>query len=248
MYAVAMPPSHGRKAELQTPPAPAPWSPPTPLPGRHETPRLVLRWWTSDDAAPMLAALNHERSTHLPWLPWVAADNRSIAECIFNIERFRRERDRPTPTPEDFTLGIFDRASGAVVGGTGLVRVRHTIHEAELGYWIRADRRCEGLCTEAVAGLLSWAFTPQRSGGWGLRRVHIRCSAKNAASARVPEKLGLRREACFAGDRWTDGIGWDDTLVYAVLASEWDVPRERMLTPAQSPNPKPDHASKRSRR
>ena len=42
--------------------------------------------------------------------------------------------------------------------------------------------RRRGLCSEAVAGLLSWAFRPQRDGGWGFRRVHIRCAGNNLAS------------------------------------------------------------------
>lgn len=206
----------------------APWTPPAPLPAERRTPRLTLRYWTPDDAPAMLAALNVERHTYLPWLPWVGVDNRTVAEVIFNIERFKRERERVSPPPDNFIMGIFDAATGDVVGGTGLSRVIHAHHEAEAGYWIRADRRGEGLCPEATAAIISWALTPQDVGGWGFHRVHIRTAGRNTASARVPTKLGLRREACLRGERWVPTIGWDDTLVWGVTVDEWDTSADRL--------------------
>lgn len=182
----------------------------------------------------MLDALNADRASFLPWLPWVLADNRTLDECSAAIERFRIKADRQDPPADDFVIGIFDRASGLPLGGTGLHRIVHAWHEAEIGYWIRPDRRAQGLCTEAVAGLISWAFTPHERGGWGLRRLHIRCAGRNAASQRVPAKLGLRHEARLVRERWTDGLnspipsGWDDTLVWGVVTEEWDIPNARL--------------------
>lgn len=206
---------------MTEPTQPSPWTPPSPLPGSWETPRLVLRWWEQGDAPGLFDAVNTDRQAMLPWLPWVNAEHRALHETVFAIERMRRERENPATA--DYTMAIIDRASGAVVGGTGLHRIRAGDHEAEIGYWIREPLRRRGLCTEAVAGLLSWAFTLQARGGWGFRRVHIRCAGSNAPSARVPEKLGLTREARLVKERWVPGIGWDDTLVWGVLADDWDV-------------------------
>lgn len=201
---------------------PTPWSPPSPLPVERLTARLRLRFFVPEDARSFLGALNVDRHTFLPWLPWVLTDNRTLAEVIFNFERFRRDRERELPVPDDFVIGVFDRASGEVVGGTGLHRIIHAAHEAEIGYWVRADRRGEGLCTEATAGLISWAFTDQKDGGWGFRRVHIRCAERNLASQRVPAKLGLKQEATLRAHRWAPEHGWVDTLAWGVLADEWD--------------------------
>jgi ribosomal-protein-serine acetyltransferase len=204
------------------PPPPKPWRVPSPLPARLETSRLVIRWWEPADAAGLFAAIESSRASLLPWLPWARVDNRTEAEVIYTIERFRRERERTDGPASEFVMGILDRRTGGVLGGLGLQRIRHDVHEGEIGYWVRADRQGEGLCTEAVSGLVTWAFRGQGDGGWGLRRIHIRCSSKNAASARVPEKLGIKREGELRGDRWTDGIGWDGTLIFGVLAGEWD--------------------------
>lgn len=177
----------------------------------------------------MLEALNVDRESYLPWLPWVRVDNRTEEECAAAIERMRQRRERTDPAPDDFTLGIFDRSTGGVVGGTGLHRILHNWHEAEIGYWIRPDLRRRGLCAEAVGGLIDWAFRPLGEGGWGLRRLHIRCAGSNDSSIRVPQSLGLRQEGRLVQERWTEGIGWDDTLVWGVCAGEW--PSIRPNTP-----------------
>jgi RimJ/RimL family protein N-acetyltransferase len=177
----------------------------------------------------MLQALDIDRTSFSPWLPWVQKDNRNTDECLTAISRMQERRERTEPPADDFVIGIFDRASGSAIGGTGLHRIVHAAAEGEIGYWIRPDRRAQGLCTEAIAGLISWAFTPQPGGGWGLRRIHIRCAARNLASQRVPAKLGLRQEARLIGERWIEGFGYDDTLVWGVLSGEWNRRDHRRL-------------------
>lgn len=212
-----------------TVPALSPWTPPLGVsagdPVTWERDGLVLRFWERADAAALFEAIDTDRASFLPWLPWVRTDNRSVEDCLATIERMRVRRTRMEPTADDFTLGVFDARTGAALGGTGLHRVVHAAHEGEIGYWVRPDRRGEGICTRTVASLLSWAFTAQRDGGWGLRRVHIRCAASNLASQRVPRKLGLREEARLVQERWVDTVGWNDTLVWGVLKHEWDIAR-----------------------
>jgi RimJ/RimL family protein N-acetyltransferase len=54
----------------------------------------------------------------------------------------------------------------------------------------------------------------------GLHRVIGRCDALNLPSARVLERLGMRREAPFVHSEIFKGA-WGDELVYAVLEDEW---------------------------
>lgn len=197
---------------------PAPWSPPRPLPERCLTPRVEIRWWQHGDAAGMLRALDEDRASYLPWLPWVSSDNLNLGQCIYRIEANRRARE----AGEDFTIGWFDRATGQVLGGSGFHRLDPASHTAEIGYWLRPDRRGAGLCTEAVAHMISWGFAAKLDGGWGFRRIVIYCAGGNTASARVCAKLGLRHEVQQLRARWVDGRGWEDTLGWGVLAEEWD--------------------------
>ncbi len=53
-----------------------------------------------------------------------------------------------------------------------------------------------------------------------MHRVIGRLEARNAASGRVLEKLGMRLEAHFVENEWVKGE-WSSELVYAVLDREW---------------------------
>ena len=62
----------------------------------------------------------------------------------------------------------------------------------------------------------------------GLHRIVARCDARNDASARVMERLGMRREAHLVENEMVKGE-WTDELVYALLDREW---RAREAEPA----------------
>ena len=54
----------------------------------------------------------------------------------------------------------------------------------------------------------------------GMRRMIARIDARNTASARVLEKLGMRREAHLIQNELFKGE-WTDEYDYALLADEW---------------------------
>lgn len=208
---------------------PEPWVPPKPLPGPVETERLVVRRYDRGDGPALFRTIDAHRESLLPAMTWARTDHRYESDSIHYVDAARRAADRPGCN--DFPMGMFDRSSGEVVGGTGLHRIVSEVREAEVGYWVRGDRQGSGLCTEAVAGLLSAAFQPVASGGWGIRRVVIFAAAWNPASMRVCDKLGLRRESHLKHDRYlapeAGGPGYHDTYGYGVLASEWDFGAQR---------------------
>lgn len=215
--------------ELRKPPV---WTAPKVAPYRFETARLVIREYEAADAPALFTAIDASRTVMWPWLPWVKTQHRSVEESAASIERFRKSSLAPL-TPENnavfgYVFGVFDRRSGELVAGTGFNRMSPESHNAETGYWVRADRRGEGIAGEACAGTLSWGFTPQDRGGFGFRRVHIFASVANAASCRVPRKLGLREIMHSRQDRWVDDLGWCDSAAWDVLAEEWDIEKKRM--------------------
>ncbi len=206
------------------------WVAPSSLPGPVLTERLEIRRYELADAPALFDAVDGDRKALLPWLPWANFAHRSEAATLSFLRDCRRgyaSIDAP-----NFPMGVFRRADGELVGGTGLHALVAQARQAELGYWVASAERGQGLCTEATAGLLSAAFTTQRDGGWGLRRIVIHCAALNVRSARVCDKLGLRREAVHVADRWFAGsqdipAGYIDSHTYAVLEHEWDVERDR---------------------
>lgn len=54
----------------------------------------------------------------------------------------------------------------------------------------------------------------------GAHRVVAMCNARNEASYKIMEKLGMTREAVFRQELPMNGE-WDDQYFYAMLDSEW---------------------------
>lgn len=87
---------------------------------------------------------------------------------------------------------------------------------AKLGYCLAERAWGHGYATEAGRALLAWAFDTMP-----LNRVQAECDTRNAASARVLEKLGFRLEGTLREDCVVDG-DVSDSWVYGLLRREWD--------------------------
>jgi RimJ/RimL family protein N-acetyltransferase len=204
------------------------WSAPQPVRCRLETPRLTVRAYRLDDAETVFRTVNDHRDHLLPWMPW-ARGHRQTADTV----KYIAEQIIATtagPLFSNIGVGIFERATGDFLGGTGVHDVRPDTASCETGYWIRADRCGEGFAAEACRHILSWAVSDQSAGGLGLRRVRIYCSSANAASRRIPEKLGLRQEVHQREDYYVESLGPTDRLGWGVMAHEWDTARHTVLT------------------
>ena len=84
---------------------------------------------------------------------------------------------------------------------------------AEIGWVLHPDHGGRGYSSEAVRAVLELGV-----GHYRLHRIIARMDARNTASARLAERLGMRQEAHFRQDWWSKGE-WTDTLVYALLES-----------------------------
>ena len=204
------------------------------MPTRHESADFVLRTYDLADVAAVWLAIEESRDTLWPWMPWARAENTSLATTAFTLEKFRRELGRPAFDAGTLNLvvGVFDRASGRLVGGTGAHSFRAHAHQAEIGYWVRTSERGRGVCTRAARAMVSWLFGAPGNGGWGLRRAEIVCAGGNHASAAVARKIGATLEGHTRADRWIPGFGWDDTLRFGILRDAWMSPPPDGRAPA----------------
>ncbi len=119
-----------------------------------------------------------------------------------------------------------------IMGRLALTNVtRGALEGASLGYWIDMDRQSKGLTTEAVRAVLDFAFGPA-----ALHRVQVNVMPRNIASLRVIEKLGLRNEGLAVRLLQIAGE-WEDHLMFAVTAEEWNPRAHLMPQPAPKPPP-----------
>lgn len=112
-------------------------------------------------------------------------------------------------------VAIVERASGEMVGDVGL-NLRSVQHRTgEIGFMLHPAYHGRGYATEAARALVDWGFREL-----GLHRIVGRTEARNAASARVLERLGMRLEAHLIENEWVKGE-WQSELQYAILEREW---------------------------
>jgi RimJ/RimL family protein N-acetyltransferase len=178
---------------------------------RVETPRLVLRCWSPEDAPRAKAAEDASRDHLRHFMPWADREPEPLGDTVDRLRLFRAWFDQG----EDFFFGVFLRADGACVGGAGL-HPRVGKGGVELGYWVHADHLRRGFATEAAGALTRAAFEVGR-----MRWVEIRCATRNVASAGVPVRLGFAHEATLKERLVLPGGAVDDALVFTLLAGDY---------------------------
>jgi ribosomal-protein-alanine N-acetyltransferase len=88
-----------------------------------------------------------------------------------------------------------------------------------IGYCFDEPAWGKGYATEAVRAMLHWAYQ-----ALDLNRVEAELDTRNAASARVLEKLGFEREGLRREDCIVSGEV-SDSWIYGLLKRDWkDVP------------------------
>ncbi|MGZ8803571.1 MAG: GNAT family N-acetyltransferase [Mycobacterium sp.] len=174
-----------------------------------ETSRLVLRPFRNDDAA------NVRR----------LAGDWSVADTTLNV---------PHPYPEGAAGDWIASHSVALEAGTRMtfaIESRPPVHESLVGtvglllnrtrdvgevvYWLGAEFRNRGYCTEAARAVIEYAFTALE-----LHRIHAGHFARNPASGRVLAKLGMLQEGVLRQHvkKWER---YEDLVVYGLLRDEW---------------------------
>ncbi|MBT3149370.1 GNAT family N-acetyltransferase [Streptomyces sp. CHD11] len=109
-----------------------------------------------------------------------------------------------------------DRVSdGAFIGWCTLCDWNPDFRSASLGYCYDDAAWGRGYATEAARALLGWSFDTLE-----LNRVQAEADTRNAASARVLEKLGFVREGTLREDCVVNG-DVSDSWVYGLLRREW---------------------------
>ena len=186
--------------------------PPTPvIPSRIEAGRLVLRPYETSDGPALFAAVQESLLDLAPWLPW-ADKHPTVEASTETCARVRTAFDART----DFTMGMFRRDDGRLIGGTGLHRVRWELPSFEIGYWVRSSDAGRGFVTEAVAALARTCFE-----SLGAARVEIFCDPRNDRSAAVARRVGFVHE----GTLRQRILGVDgrprDSLAFSLVRQDW---------------------------
>lgn len=178
---------------------------------RLETERLVLREFVEDDWAPLNAIESqpdivryqdndvHDEARSREYVQGILVSAREVPRLVFDLAITR---------PDDDTY----------IGRVGMRRDDDDPRLGELWFVLAPEHQGKGYVTEAARALITYAFREL-----GMHRIYGDCDPRNPASARVMERLGMRREGHLVQNIFIKGE-WCDSLLFAVLATEWGLP------------------------
>lgn len=173
------------------------------------TARLRLRPFTSGDLDALHAIQSRpDVARYLYWGPRTRAEVAEALQARMAMTALEQEGD-------GLVLAVELAGSGTLIGDVNLRWLSAEHRQGEIGFTLHPDHHGHGYAGEAAVEMLRLGFE-----GLGLHRIIGRADGRNAASARLMEKLGLRREAHLVQNEWVKGE-WTDEVVYAMLASEW---------------------------
>jgi [ribosomal protein S5]-alanine N-acetyltransferase len=117
---------------------------------------------------------------------------------------------------DGYSFVIAEAADPAVgIGALGLWLLEIESGRASVGYWLLEPARGRGLATQALRGVVAFAF-----GELAIPRLHLFVEPWNIASVRTAEAAGFRREALLRGWERIDGEQ-RDAECFALLRDDW---------------------------
>lgn len=130
---------------------------------------------------------------------------------VAKIERHSSQLGLRTPARG---VAVAVEHDGVVIGDIAIWLADDTDAKAEIGWVFSPQVAGRGLATEAASALIDAVFDT-----YPLHRHEAQMDARNVASARLCERLGMTREAHLRQDWWSKGE-WTDTVKYGLLASD----------------------------
>ena len=180
-----------------------------------ETRRLLLRDFQASDFARVYAyASDPEVMRHMFY---DARDEADTRDYLRRMQESQRKRPRLI-----WELGIVRRDGADLIGACDLTLEGK--READLGYMLRRDAWGFGYAREAVLALVDAGFTELR-----LARIFATCDIDNAASVRLLERAGFRRQGVLRRHREAKGRWWD-VLLFDRTADEWRTEQTQSAT------------------
>ena len=172
-----------------------------------QTTRLLLRPFAESDAE-AIYALQSNASVLRYWdsPPWT---ERSRADTFIAACRKMEEEESGA------RFAIETHEEHTFVGWCSMFRWNPVYRSLGIGYCLDEPAWGKGYATEAVRAMLQWAYVTL-----DLNRVEAELDTRNAASARVLEKLGFEREGLRREDCIVSGQV-SDSWIYGLLKRDW---------------------------
>ena len=171
-----------------------------------ETERLILRQIQDDDVDALFTVFSN---------PEVTAfgdklhHSREESQAFFQkLQAWYRQR-------ENVEWGITCKGDDTLIGTCGFYNFDEGFHRADIGYELRPDYWRQGLMSEALTTILTFAFTTM-----GLHRIDAVVHEGNERSQGILRKLGFVHEGTLR-QRFFLQDHFLDEYYYGLLKDEW---------------------------
>jgi RimJ/RimL family protein N-acetyltransferase len=175
--------------------------------------RLVLRRFRPEDLDAFVAYRSDpETARYQSWeAPYPPGQGRQFLQELQAIH--------PDTPGEWFQFAVALRGTDRLIGDCAAHVGADDPRQAEIGFTLAPGHQGLGYGTEAVRRLLHYLLVER-----GKHRVSASCDDRNARSAALLERVGMRREGHLLESTWSKGE-WTGDLLYAVLRREWPAGR-----------------------
>ena len=174
---------------------------------------VALRRFHPRDVDAFHAAVDESLTDLIPWMTWA---NPKYGRA--DVAEYVRVVGETWEAGRYYAFAITDARDGTMLGAASLSHIHPVYHFCNLGYWIRSSRRGNGLASRAARLAAKFGFEQL-----GLLRAEIVVAVENAASLKVAEKSGARREGILR-DRMTVREQVYDAVMFSFVRSDFGLP------------------------
>lgn len=173
-----------------------------------ETERLIIRRMSETDLDDFLAYQTHPDV--MRYQPYEPATRESAARFLA-----QQAVAEPDDAGGHLAFAVHHRRDDKMIGEVILDVLPKPQSRGGVGWSFHLDYHGQGYASEAARALLRYGFS-----FLGLHRLTTFCDTRNAASYRLMERLGMRREGHSRQSMLLRGV-WQDEYHYALLREEW---------------------------
>ena len=131
----------------------------------------------------------------------------------------RREAEKMLETPVELKPFMIEKKDGSKVGFVAHYNELWG-RQMEIGYALVPSERGKGYCSEAVKIMVDYLFLSRGD----IVRIQAHTDVRNAASQKVLEKIGFKKEGTIRKGYFARGK-WTDWFLYSILREEWKEPK-----------------------
>lgn len=169
-----------------------------------KTQRLLIRNFKTDDLNDVFNIYkDDETCKYLLHDAW--NENNKNQEFKLKLSKANLEKD--------YALNLACVLDNVVIGD---INIWHTQMKdsVEIGYTFNPKYSNNGYATEALKAIVEYLLIQK-----GIHRIQANMDARNLSSAKLCEKIGMRKEAHFIKDFWNKNE-WTDSFIYGMLISD----------------------------